>query len=231
MPGFILHLTAAQMLRNHLQDYPNFPYPIHSVNDFLIGNLLPDTTKQKELSHFRNSIYRDKIMIYPDLTRFTEKYHSLLSNSSVLGYYFHLYIDRRFFKDFIPQIVEFYDLNGKITDIRNEVATVFIKMLHSSIPFSKYLTDEYYYGDYTKMNTYLVNRYQIPLNLHSTVMNPGISEVQYKDVQQLLDLLHSFLSVPPDAVTELKVFPLEDLLSSLEEYTIDFLSVPNKYVP
>ena len=92
MPGFILHLTAAQMLRSHLHEYPDFPYPIQSVNDFLIGNLLPDATDQKELSHFRNPVYRDKMMVFPDLTRFTAKYASLLSDSSVLGYYFHLYI-------------------------------------------------------------------------------------------------------------------------------------------
>ena len=90
MPGFILHLTAAQMLRSHLHEYPDFPYPIQSVNDFLIGNLLPDATDQKELSHFRNPVYRDKMMVFPDLTRFTAKYDSLLSDSSVLGYYFHL---------------------------------------------------------------------------------------------------------------------------------------------
>ena len=90
MPGFILHLTAAQMLRSHLHEYPDFPYPIQSVNDFLIGNLLPDATDQKELSHFRNPVYRDKMMVFPDLTRFTAKYDSLLSDSSVLGYYFHV---------------------------------------------------------------------------------------------------------------------------------------------
>ena len=43
MPGFILHLTAAQMLLKHLPSHPDFPYPISSVNDFLIGNLLPVT--------------------------------------------------------------------------------------------------------------------------------------------------------------------------------------------
>ena len=118
MPGFILHLTAAQMLRSHLHEYPDFPYPIQSVNDFLIRNLLPDATDQKELSHFRNPVYRDKMMVFPDLTRFTAKYDSLLSDSSVLGYYFHLYIDRRFFKDFIPEIVDFYDETGQITDIK-----------------------------------------------------------------------------------------------------------------
>ena len=91
MPGFILHLTAAQMLQSHLHEYPDFPYPIQSVNDFLVGNLLPDATDQKELSHFRNPVYRDKMMVFPDLTRFTAKYNSLLSDSSVLGYYFHFH--------------------------------------------------------------------------------------------------------------------------------------------
>ena len=44
MPGFILHLTAAQMLLRQLPHHPGFPYEISLVNDFLIGNLLPDTT-------------------------------------------------------------------------------------------------------------------------------------------------------------------------------------------
>lgn len=230
MPGFILHLTAAQMLLKKLPEHPDFPYPVSSINDFLIGNLLPDATKQKEISHFRDPVYRDKMMLFPDLTRFTGKYQSLLSNSSALGYYFHLYIDRRFFKDFIPQIVDFYDKNGNITDIRADIASVYIRKQQVSIPFEKYLTEEYYYGDYTKMNTYLVNRYQIPLDLNPHVSNPGIEEIQYGDVQQVLALLQHFLSVPANAVQDLKVFPLEDLLSSLAQYVDEFLLVPTKYI-
>lgn len=93
MPGFILHLTAAQILLKRLPHHPDFPYEISSVNDFLIGNLLPDTTKQKDASHFRNPAYYEKMMVFPDLTRFLQKYSFLLSDSSVLGYYFHLYIE------------------------------------------------------------------------------------------------------------------------------------------
>lgn len=92
---------------------PDFPYPISSVNDFLIGNLLPDATQQKESSHFRDPLYREKMMVFPDLTRFTAKYRSLLPDSSALGYYFHLYIDRKFLRIFIPQIVEFYNADGE----------------------------------------------------------------------------------------------------------------------
>ena len=216
MPGYILHLTAAQMLRSHLHEYPDFPYPIQSVNDFLIGNLLPDATDQKELSHFRNPVYRDKMMVFPDLTRFTAKYDSLLSDSSVLGYYFHLYIDRRFFKDFIPEIVDFYDETGQITDIKEEIATVYIRNFQTYIPFEKYLTEEYYYGDYTKMNTYLVNRYQIPTTLDPNISNPGIKEVDYEDVKQVLKELKTYLKVPEDAVKNVRVFDVEDLLFFLE---------------
>ena len=147
----------------------------------------------------------------------------------MLGYYFHLYIDRKFFKDFIPQVVEFYDKNGQITDIRDEVATVYIQKSKTSIPFSKYLTEEYYYGDYTRMNTYLVNQYKIPLNLNPEVVNPGISEIRYEDVQEVLLQLHGFLAISPEAVRELKVFPLEELLWALEEYVEEFLNIPNKY--
>ena len=222
MPGFILHLTAAQMLRSHLHEYPDFPYPIQSVNDFLIGNLLPDATDQKELSHFRNPVYRDKMMVFPDLTRFTAKYASLLSDSSVLGYYFHLYIDRRFFKDFIPEIVDFYDETGQITDIKEEIATVYIRNFQTYIPFEKYLTEEYYYGDYTKMNTYLVNRYQIPTTLDPNISNPGIKEVDYEDVKQVLKELKTYLKVPEDAVKNVRVFDVEDLLFFLENAVNEF---------
>ena len=222
MPGFILHLTAAQMLRSHLHEYLDFPYPIQSVNDFLIGNLLPDATDQKELSHFRNPVYRDKMMVFPDLTRFTAKYASLLSDSSVLGYYFHLYIDRRFFKDFIPEIVDFYDETGQITDVKEEIVTVYIRNFQTYIPFEKYLTEEYYYGDYTKMNTYLVNRYQIPTTLDPNISNPGIKEVDYEDVKQVLKELKTYLKVPEDAVKNVRVFDVEDLLFFLENAVNEF---------
>ena len=76
------------------------------------------------------------------------------------------------------------------------------------------------------MNMYLVNRYQIPLDLNAQIINPGINEIQYGNVQQVLDSLHGYLSVTVDAVNDLKVFPLDKLLTSLEQYTIEFLANP-----
>ena len=59
MPGYILHLTAAQMFLK-TQKGQEFFKTKQDKNDFLIGNLLPDATQQKESSHFRDPLYREK---------------------------------------------------------------------------------------------------------------------------------------------------------------------------
>ena len=106
MPGYILHLTAAQMFLK-TQKGQKFLKTKQDKNNFLIGNLLPDTTKIKARSHFRDPKYHDRMIEYPETSWFIKKYKHLLSNSSVVGYLFHLYIDRRFFKYYMPRIVEF----------------------------------------------------------------------------------------------------------------------------
>lgn len=138
MPGFILHLTAAQMLLKHLPSHPDFPYPISSVNDFLIGNLLPDATQQKESSHFRDPLYREKMMVFPDLTRFTAKYRSLLPDSSALGYYFHLYIDRKFLRISFRRLWNFIMRMGKlqIWEMRLQLFISKIADIHSFFQIS-----------------------------------------------------------------------------------------------
>lgn len=106
MPGYILHLTAAQMFLK-TQKGQKFLKTKQDKNNFLIGNLLPDTTKIKARSHFRDPKYHDRMIEYLKTSWFIKKYKHLLSNSSVVGYLFHLYIDRRFFKYYMPRIVEF----------------------------------------------------------------------------------------------------------------------------
>lgn len=72
------------------------------------------------------------------------------------------------------------------------------------------------------MNTYLFNRYHIPIRLDPEVNNPGIEEVSYQDVKKVLKELEGYLTVPEEAVKNVKVFDVEDLLlfleNSVEEY-------------
>ena len=225
MPGYILHLTAAQMFLK-TQKGQKFLKTKQDKNNFLIGNLLPDTTKIKARSHFRDPKYHDRMIEYPETSWFIKKYKHLLSNSSVVGYLFHLYIDRRFFKDYMPRIVEFRNVQDEREERRDMVKDVLLKRTGQRLSKWDFFSEKYYYGDYTKMNMYLVNRYQIPLDLNAQIINPGINEMQDGNVQQVLDSLHGYLSVTVDAVNDLKVFPLDKLLASLEQYTIEFLANP-----
>lgn len=224
MPGYILHLTTARMLLDMLPEYPQFSTIITSENDFFVGNLLPDTTMDKAKSHFRNPIYCDKMMEYPDLNSFLSKYRFLLHDASCLGYYFHLYIDRKFFKDYIPQVAAFLNKNGTIEDIKREVTHVHIKKSDCLITKEDYLSDKYYYGDYTKMNTYLAERFHIPLDLDTNIKNPGIEEVDYRDVENVLQTLHEYMEVPASAVNDLKVFDVEQLIDFLHTAAEEFLT-------
>ena len=126
MPGYILHLTAAQMFLK-TQKGQEFLKTKQDKNDFLIGNLLPDTTKIKARSHFRDPKYHDRMIEYPETSWFIKKYKHLLSNSSVVGYLFHLYIDRRFFKDYMPRIVEFRNVQDEREERRDMVKDVLLK--------------------------------------------------------------------------------------------------------
>ena len=47
MPGYILHLTAAQMFLKQTKKEQELFVNKQETNNFLIGNLMPDTTKDK----------------------------------------------------------------------------------------------------------------------------------------------------------------------------------------
>lgn len=75
MPGYILHLTEAKLILDELRKRGFSPDPAW-VNAFMLGNLLPDTKKQKAkvTSHFWNPEHLQNLAIAPDLDRFFEKY-------------------------------------------------------------------------------------------------------------------------------------------------------------
>lgn len=209
MPGFILHLTAAKMALERLDSSVN-------RNDFLFGNLAPDVFKEKTASHFRNpSRYGERIE-YPDLDLFLEKYEDLLHDSSCLGYYFHLYIDRCFFKEYLPRIVTFLDQDEHVASKMDLVVWAKVAKTGEMIPVQKFFSEEYYYGDFTLMNRYLVERYQISFAIDTDVKNPGIEEVDYALVAGLLEKLEGWLDVSSEAIRDLKVFDVEDLIGFLE---------------
>ena len=227
MPGYILHLTAAKMCLDRLT-YEDPEDPLctdpKQQNDFYIGNLLPDTVTSREakaVSHFRDPAYKECMMEWPHPDRFIEKYSDRMGEAVYRGYLFHLYIDRCFFRDYIPEVAGFYDVHGKETGIRDEIAEVCLKKSGACVPLKSYLSEEYYYGDYTKMNTRLCRQFSLPAELKAGA-DPGIEEADYSGIGRILDELERFRQVPESAVEDLKVFDLDSLIGFLKNAVLAF---------
>ena len=221
MPGFILHMAAAKMLFEKLKKARISPdEDFLDWNAFQVGNLIPDSVTDKTFSHFRHPDRKEKLMVYPDLDLFLDKYRQLLTDNSCLGYYYHLFIDRVYAKDYIPQIITFYDMNGQEADNRADITHALIKRTGELVPIKTIFSDEYF----TKMNNYLMNRFDLSPDIVCDVMNPGITEVNYDDIVKIKKQLQDYLHVSEEAVNELKVFDVEEFIQFLGRAAEQFVS-------
>ena len=132
------------------------------------------------------------------------------------GFWLHLYVDKRFFRDYIPKVAAFYDSDGRITDKREETERVFLKKQRENVTVDQYLSEQYYYGDYTRMNNWLWERFHLPEDLEPGE-DPGIQEADYSAVGRILGKLEEYRKVPADAVKQLQVFDAGELVDFLED--------------
>lgn len=215
MPGYILHLTSACMALEMMPKSSILHQNKKEQNAFLVGNFAPDAVTDKNSSHFRSPDRRGAMIEYPEVADFRRKYRHLLGDSSCLGYDFHLYIDRKFFRDYLPRLVEFQDGNGKSEVWMDKVEKVLLKGPGWAVPRNEFFSEEYYYGDFTKMNSYLIEHFHLPVHLNTNIKNPGIQEVDFSDIAMVMQQLREFSRVPAEAAEELKVFEMDDLLGFL----------------
>lgn len=195
-------------------------------NDFFIGNLLPDAGNDKTVTHFYDPAYLDRMIVWPRPEKFLEKYKDRMNDPICLGYYYHLYIDKRFLKEYLPGVVQYYDASGNETEVKEEVRYVEIRKSGQRIEKERYLSEEFYYGDYTKMNTWLCERYHLPVSLKAE-RDPGISEIDFAGIYNVLRQLAEYRRGLADAVKDLKVFDVETLTEFLEKAAEDFCVVLN----
>jgi len=216
MPGYILHLTSARMLLDRLPADSQYRVDPKKQNDFYIGNLLPDAVSPKKRSHFYDPAFLDRMIVWPRPEIFLEKYQDRMEDPLFLGYFYHLYIDEKFLKEYLPGVAEYYDRSGNRTEKKEDVSEVLLKRSGGRIERDRYLSEEYYYGDYTKMNTWLCERFHLPEEL-SLDRDPGIEEVRGADLEAVFEKMQEYRNVPAEAVRKLRVFDVDDLLDFLEK--------------
>lgn len=217
MPGYILHLTAAKIVTETCAKLKGFE------EAFWLGSLMPDTVKEKSGSHFRNPMYHGNMIEYPDLPLFLKKYAHLMEDISCQGYCFHLFTDYKYFHEYLPSIMELQNADGEPVQKRNDVVWVYHRKTGQKIRRDDFFSDQYLYGDYTKLNRYLVERYQLPLRLSMRVDNPGIEEVRYQDVSKVFDQLEEFMDLSESQVVGLNVLELDNVITFLEHTAEEFI--------
>lgn len=232
MPGYIIHLAEAKLISDYVlenqmgQSLSNdFKEKWRSL--FYLGALMPDAVSKlnKDKSHFRNPLDKGKIVTAPDLKRFLMLYHPMWKQPALCGYYAHLYLDCCFFTEYLNQCVEFYNHNGDSTDKISDCEIAFIKKSGIKILAKDFFSEEWFYGDYTKLNWYVIQKYSVALPKRMEDTEYPVKEAFDADLGKVLEQLDVFLKNSQVETTTLKVFFDNTIEGFLEQKAREFVEV------
>lgn len=204
---------------------------------FRCGALLPDAVVrgEKRKSHFWREEDCEKIILAPDLEAFDRCYAAAcresiwnvgehvsctgakegmvwLPDPLLCGYRAHLHLDSCYFTRYFDRCLKFIDENGMPQQLFHKIHAVWIGKSQKVISLEQFFSDEYLYGDYTKLNHTFLQEYQLQISQEPVQQPPypvcEIAEVPLKNLRNLLDSLAGFLQEGLENPGEsLKVFP------------------------
>lgn len=215
MPGYVIHLVEAELIIRMLENKGR-RYSEKWKERFRWGSLIPDADKGvKANTHFWSIDTKINLKKIPNISNFKKKYSKELVNREknpiLFGYYAHLYLDKEFSLEYLKNNVEFYDLAGKQIDDLSRAATVKIKnkegQLINADDFCEALHD-----DYTKMNKYFENKYEI--KMPDQKIRSCVEELQGLSLQRVVDKYTQYEKefVEEQELTILDKDKLEDFL-------------------
>lgn len=172
MASAIIHLAIAKKLKEKMF--------IKNEYDYLLGAIAPDIAKQvgktKLKSHFLINNFTD----VPNLNIFTKKYPDFKYNSFDLGYFSHLYADKVWFEEFLPNLV--YNSSIKLLD-GTIIQTKNIEEINNMI-----------YSDYTNININTIENYDLDLSIFYEEFKEPKTKVEEIPIDKL-DILINKMSI------------------------------------
>lgn len=229
MPGYIMHMAEANLILDKIDKKEDSIWK----RAFIAGNLLPDTKKKMEkvTSHFWDPDTMDQMAISPDMSRFLNKYGEMLNHPVVLGYYAHLYLDEQFVKRYWPDMVTFYDEDGCVRKKKANITKVKIGKSGEVVSRDEFFSGEYYYGDYSRLNNYFIDTYQINLQVdYAQKVQCPITEVHLSDLGEVMRELKMIMKSCGQE-DEVRVFSKQRLCGFLEDVSQEFVQMITKKGP
>jgi len=216
MPGYVIHLTEAKIILDILKRKSQRKGKALNQwqEDFFYGSLLPDAGGriQKQNSHFWSEAEIGQIIMTPDIDRFLKKYDNVWKQCPLYeGYLAHLHLDREFWKYYIKEQVEFLDADNKPTEYTENLKSVFIKRTDKVISPEEFFSKDYLYGDYTRLNKRLVQKYDLRIPVYNKCHDNRIEEADNEDMCRVLSNLKLYIADSPENETELTILSLDTL--------------------
>lgn len=215
MPGYVIHLATAKKITELLDIDDD-----DCINRFMIGNIIPDVVdrnKKKESHFWSDETYR-LFVRKPDVEAFLKKYKNYISNPFVAGYYAHIYMDAVFIDEYWQKKFSFYDKNMQSASLYDDVAYVSLKDRNKIYKREQFFSNDMYYGDYDRMNTYIINRYRINRPVLSELPEI-IEEIDCKTAKPALEKMLSIINIEEKdiSIPKLSVFKLDDIEELIEK--------------
>ncbi len=227
MPGYILHLTEAKLIIKELKG-EGCLFSDEWINAFSLGCLLPDTRRKKDkiTSHFWNPADLNLQAIAPTMRIFLRKYGNELHTPLMLGYLAHLDLDACFVNSFWPSMWDFLDEEQHPQILQEKIRLVHLKKNGRLIPVTEFFSSDHYYGDYSRMNAYLLKKYRLTVPVYDSSLLCPVREVELRDLCEVLSELQLLCdTVQPGSERELSVFDLPSLEAFISETAQQMASV------
>lgn len=229
MPGYIMHLSEATMILNKMRQKQEISKQWEEL--FLLGALLPDACVKggKYLTHFWAEESLENRIKLPELGVFTEKYQIQPEEALMMGYWAHLHLDYRYFTEYWSNILEFRTEDGSHAVTRQEAALVWLKKREEYIPTNEFFSDVYCYGDYTKLNRWFCEKYQLRIPKYQKAVGRIPDEAQYERLEELLENLQHFMAESQEQSKEpTRIFDVVDLDQFFQKVAEEFYSFTKK---
>lgn len=168
MPGVYFHLCEAKLITRYIHSSPrSFPFTGQPgwENDFTIGSILPDASPRefKYKTHFWHPRDFSHVVIAPSLEAWLNTYPNAISHPQLIGYLSHLHLDRQYFTRYLPRHVRFINASGNEEKELAQVTEAVIIRTGEHLPVRQFFSPEYFYGDYIRINPYLVEKYHLSM--------------------------------------------------------------------